>query len=723
MKLRTKYIFLFVLLMITGTTLKAQKYSLYYTRTLYDGIQNPHHKALDSCRAFSSNFFIFPSFGLDLSLSGEANDFVKAFLASENLTNLALENGGKNTFNTRFNYNIFMMKIRLSRKREAELSFYSQLKTEAGFNINNGIFNFLTQGNYPYRGKSIDGFLDIGGLGNVYVESGVGFRRQIYGKLSGGFKVGYLIGIANATLDVKDSKFYTSTNGDTVKITVGGEAKLSVDPDNTSDIANNIMKNNGIAFSGGLQYELTRKATLSFSVLDLGAISWNENSRLYKLGKTVTFTGVNALDSSTAQDSVLDDLTKFAVDSQKGRYTSPLLSRVEFSAQYRWANWFHQTAIVSKPLFQDNLDLVLINNIRFIKRFNFIFLGSYNTSGFASVGAQFLYRAKGGGMDFYFGSEKVLNTFQITQQLQDPTKKPQLGLGADFNFGVSFAFGRCPKPKPATAALPGDADSDGVIDVIDDCPYSAGPIENKGCPWPDTDGDGVLDKDDSCIDVKGPLENKGCPWPDADNDSIPDKDDKCPNAVGTADHFGCPDTDGDGIYDDTDQCDSLAGPAENNGCPWPDTDGDGVLDKDDKCPNVKGPVDSAGCPGVPQKVELSVEEQEVINKVFSNLTFETGKSVISAASYESLNLLSELLIKKPSFKLLIEGHTDNVGKAAANVKLSQTRADAVKKYIVGKGIEASRITAKGYGPTKPVADNKTAEGRAQNRRVEFTILE
>lgn len=722
MKQLTKYIFVAVLFLVIGTTARAQKYSLYYTRTLYDGIQNPHHRALDSCRSFSSNFFIFPSLGLDFSLSGEANDFVKAFLASENLTKLSLENGGKNSFNMRMNYNIFMMKIRLSRKREAELSFYSQLKSEAGFNINNGIFNFLTKGNYPYRGQSIDGFLDIGGLGNFYVESGIGFRRQIYGKLSGGFKVGYIIGIANATVDVKDSKFYTSTNGDTVKITIGGDAKLSVDPNNTSDIASNILKNNGFAFSGGLQYDLTRKMTLGLSVLDLGAITWNENSRLYKLGKTVTFTGVNALDS-VQSDSVMKDLTKFATDSSKGKYTSPLLSRVEFSLNYRWANWFHQTAIVSKPIYNPNLDVVLINNIRFIKRFNFIFLGAYNTSGFASVGAQFLYRAKGGGMDFYIGSEKVLNTYQVSQQLADHTRKPTLGLGADINFGVSFAFGRCPKPKPQAPSLPGDADSDGVMDVIDDCPYAAGPIENKGCPWPDTDKDGVLDKDDACIDIAGPADNKGCPWPDADNDSIPDKDDKCPNAIGLAINNGCPDTDGDGIYDDTDACIDVAGAADNKGCPWPDTDGDGVLDKDDKCPNVKGPVDSAGCPGIPQKVELTVEEQEVINKVFSNLTFQTGKTVISASSYESLDLLSDLLIKKPSFKLLIEGHTDNVGKAAANMKLSQTRSDAVKKYIVGKGIDAARITAKGYGQTKPVADNKTAEGRAQNRRVEFTILE
>jgi outer membrane protein OmpA-like peptidoglycan-associated protein len=221
----------------------------------------------------------------------------------------------------------------------------------------------------------------------------------------------------------------------------------------------------------------------------------------------------------------------------------------------------------------------------------------------------------------------------------------------------------------------------------------------------------------------GPAENKGCPWPDADTDGVPDKDDKCPTLAGLLINSGCPDTDADGIFDDVDSCINSVGPIENKGCPWADTDNDGTFDKDDKCPNVEGPVENYGCPLIPQKVDLTVEEQEVINKVFTNLNFEIGKSVISESSFESLKLLNELLLKKPSFKLLIEGHTDNAGKAASNMKLSQTRADAVKQYFIDNGVDAVRVTAKGYGPTKPIADNNTAAGKAKNRRVEFTILE
>ena len=197
---------------------------------------------------------------------------------------------------------------------------------------------------------------------------------------------------------------------------------------------------------------------------------------------------------------------------------------------------------------------------------------------------------------------------------------------------------------------------------------------------------------------------------------------------GLPEFYGCPDTDGDRIADRNDSCPTEKGLMQYNGCP--DTDGDGLIDKTDSCPQVAGPASNHGCPVVekvekkePVKVELTKEEEEVINKVFRNLEFETGKSVIRDVSFSALDELSVLMKKKPKFKLLVDGHTDNVGKAAYNLKLSQNRADAVKKYLVEKGVDASRITAKGYGMTKPIASNKTADGRQKNRRVEFTIVE
>jgi OOP family OmpA-OmpF porin len=144
-----------------------------------------------------------------------------------------------------------------------------------------------------------------------------------------------------------------------------------------------------------------------------------------------------------------------------------------------------------------------------------------------------------------------------------------------------------------------------------------------------------------------------------------------------------------------------------------------------------GPIRNNGCPVKvekaivkvePVKVELTKEEEEVINTVFKNLQFETGKAIIKPVSFPSLDQLAELMKRKQTFNLLIEGHTDNVGAAKMNLTLSQKRARSAKDYLIKKGVAAERITSKGYGMTKPVAPNSTAEGRQQNRRVEFTIV-
>ncbi|OYU94285.1 MAG: hypothetical protein CFE21_17010 [Bacteroidetes bacterium B1(2017)] len=262
-----------------------------------------------------------------------------------------------------------------------------------------------------------------------------------------------------------------------------------------------------------------------------------------------------------------------------------------------------------------------------------------------------------------------------------------------------------------------DMDNDGVADKFDKCPQDSGMVSRGGCP--DRDGDGVLDKADLCPDVAGFMITKGCP--DADRDSVPDNADECPSIPGLVKFNGCPDTDGDGIINKLDSCIAEAGPASTYGCP--DTDGDGVADKYDNCPTEAGTIENAGCPALdPSLVVLNEEEKKVLNEAFSSLEFQTGTAKISESSLASLTELAALLVAKPLYKLEINGHTDNVGNAAKNQKLSQDRANAVKKYLSSNGVEGNRLKATGFGSKKPVADNKTPEGRQKNRRVEFKIV-
>ena len=203
----------------------------------------------------------------------------------------------------------------------------------------------------------------------------------------------------------------------------------------------------------------------------------------------------------------------------------------------------------------------------------------------------------------------------------------------------------------------------------------------------DTDGDGVYDKDDACPDVAGLKALKGCP--DADGDGIADKDDKCP---------------------------TVAGPKENGGCPWPDRDGDGVLDKDDKCPDVKGTVANNGCP------EMTQEQIVKLNAYAKTILFNSGKSTFKKETYPVLQSITAILKEFPNSRFSIEGHTDSDGADAMNQKLSEDRAGAVKGYLIENGIDSSRLTSSGYGEQKPIDTNKTAKGKANNRRVEVLLV-
>ncbi len=236
-------------------------------------------------------------------------------------------------------------------------------------------------------------------------------------------------------------------------------------------------------------------------------------------------------------------------------------------------------------------------------------------------------------------------------------------------------------------------DKDGFEDN-DGCADVAGPAENKGCPWPDTDGDGILDKDDACVDVKGVEALKGCP--DQDSDGITDADDACPALAGPKEPYaGCPDTDGDGFTDDKDKCPNEAETVNN-------------VDDDDGCPD-QGKV----------LVSLTKDKIEILDKVF----FDTGKATIQAKSFPLLDQVATIMRShKEIAHVRVEGHTDDQGPDDKNLTLSQARADAVKQYLLDKGIDAARVESLGLGESRPAVEGTSAAAREQNRRVEFVIV-
>lgn len=290
----------------------------------------------------------------------------------------------------------------------------------------------------------------------------------------------------------------------------------------------------------------------------------------------------------------------------------------------------------------------------------------------------------GGGFKF-----NLLNEALVQVQLQ--YRIPVITEANAHHFQLSFGIGGLlseRKAEPAKVEPPADTDGDGIVDAEDACPTVFGLARYKGCPIPDTDKDGVNDEQDKCPTVAGLPKYEGCPVPDTDKDGVNDEEDKCP---------------------------TVAGVARYQGCPVPDTDKDGVNDEEDKCPTVAGTRAANGCPEVTQEM---VQKMEYAAK---RIFFVTGSAKLSSKSNAALAEVVKILTDDPNVKLTIEGHTDNVGKADFNKTLSDKRANAVKTYLVDKGVDESRLTAEGFGLEKPVASNKTAAGRAQNRRVELKL--
>ncbi|MFY7988709.1 MAG: OmpA family protein [Flavobacterium sp.] len=324
--------------------------------------------------------------------------------------------------------------------------------------------------------------------------------------------------------------------------------------------------------------------------------------------------------------------------------------------------------------------------------------GGYNFFGDASAGT-----VNGGlGITFWFSEQVGLQLQSVYKHSFDDNRVANLDVPSHIQHfaGLTFKFGGK------------DTDGDGIYDKDDACPEVAGLPEFKGCP--DTDKDGIQDSEDGCPEEAGTKELNGCP--DTDGDGIINSEDACPEDKGTKMMNGCPDADGDGVADKDDKCPTVAGAKDNAGCPWPDTDGDGVADKDDKCPTVAGTVANNGCP------EVSDDTMKKLNDYGKTILFNSGKASFQKQTIPVLQAMTAILKEYPTAKFSLEGHTDSTGSEASNQKLSEERAAAVRNFLVENGIDASRLSSKGFGESMPVDSNKTAKGKANNRRVEVKLV-
>jgi OmpA-OmpF porin, OOP family len=230
------------------------------------------------------------------------------------------------------------------------------------------------------------------------------------------------------------------------------------------------------------------------------------------------------------------------------------------------------------------------------------------------------------------------------------------------------------------------------------CQHSAG----TSTPLPstmskDSDGDDVPDDVDRCPDRPedrdGNLDADGCSETDADGDAVPDPRDSCPL-----------------VAEDLDRM------QDDDGCSDLDNDGDGIEDAKDACPDSTGTAATGGCPAR-EYPGIIVTDREL--RLASAISFEGSTATIRSVSFSVLDTVAEVLRDRPRMTLEISSHTDSQGDDANNLLVSQDRAESVRNYLLARGVDPSRLTARGYGETRPIESNSTSQGRAINRRIEF----
>ncbi|MBP9132548.1 MAG: OmpA family protein [Saprospiraceae bacterium] len=334
---------------------------------------------------------------------------------------------------------------------------------------------------------------------------------------------------------------------------------------------------------------------------------------------------------------------------------------------------------LSKDFVKDELNVFEIAaragvgvNIKIANQFLVGISAGYNNSfkenqkGFldAGIGVYYLFGAS--------GKDKPLSMRKLNKLDSDGDGIPDINDECPHTAGVA-AFNGCP-----------DSDNDGIPDYMDKCPDQPGPKTTMGCP--DKDGDGVPDNEDKCPDIAGDAKYFGCPFVDSDGDGVPDNEDLCPDVKGLVRFKGCPDTDGDGVPDNIDKCKDKAGTIEAFGCP--DTDGDGIPDHEDKCPTVAGVPELKGCPAANQA------DINIMTNAARNVTWNNNAFALSFASQSELDKVASVLKKNKKYMLTVTGYSDENTPAGEVTELSQSRAEEVKTYLISKGIEAKRITTK-----------------------------
>lgn len=600
--------------------------------------------------------------------------------------------------------------------RKSGIGFHTRMRTLANVsNLSDKTFRLFGNDSAFYNTAIQENNLQL--KAHAFAEAGLTYGRIIYSSPHHLLKLGitgkYVLGLAAASaysnkllVNIAKNDYINQLEGD---FNVRYSSNLDAVDDDFSDILDKSSGNHGWGLDAGLVYEwrpessgwLTTDPTayklrLSTSINDIGSVKYNNSE--HGDSYSVNASGYTTDDLDKQSGETFDEY--FTRLESQGIITSnahadklkvKLPSTFRFDADYHiYKRLFINAGTVVNLINKDKNQLTAhyATSFTITPRLEKKWFSIYSPFYYNAINKKMAWGAGFRAGPVFAGSASVLSNMFSSKNVT----------AADFHLGLTLSIyqrikTKRHKIKPEPAVEP--AKPQPVVEAIQPQPV----VETKV--------DTVVQHVEVIKEVQVTH--------DKDNDGIVDEKDECPDAPGEITLAGCPDTDKDGIADKNDKCIDVAGTAKYNGCPVPDTDGDGIDDEEDKCPATPGKPANNGCPEI---------KQDVVKKIAvaaKSIYYMSGKDIIQKVSYPKLDVVVKVLKADTALQISIEGHTDNKGNAVANLKLSVKRAQAVRNYLIKKGIGANRIAAQGFGDAKPIASNATPAGRAKNRRVELHL--
>jgi len=445
-----RYFLLSLLILLSGTQIKAQQYGLFNTRTLFDAFENPAQKAfvLDSSRKYASNFFL-PYFGLNAAHKGDANYTLSSLIhdGTYDTRGLPIGTGNRNQLTESSNIYLFSFRIFQSHKFHKELGFSWQVRSDTYADYTNE--SLVLFDDFRRFSDSQMGVLNGNGNAQSYHQFSINYRENYNKRLAFGVKLSLLSGITYNKIDITRSDISIDPALDQISAGLTGTYRASFlkGDEISSKTFFPDFKNPGLSVGFGTTYTAKSGVFIMGSIKDLGFIRWNNNAHDFSVNDVATASLINSYETGELGDKLTDIFEN--ADRRKGFYTATN-AKADFLISRRYA-FYTPSFILSKNLFYKGGDAVLVNNFRY-NDLSLSLSPAYNLNGFMQLGLQGMYQTP--NFEFFMGTDNLLKSATIAKKFTDNTGYT----GASFYMGLGIKFGYVVEHPQNSSYMPGVGD-------------------------------------------------------------------------------------------------------------------------------------------------------------------------------------------------------------------------------------------------------------------------